>query len=57
MSEASEALARIIAERDRLIGLVEDHISPVNDAGYPPAEFVYESFGRRFEVTVKELAE
>lgn len=57
MSEASQALDRIMAERDRLIGLVEDNIGEVTDSGYPPAEFVYESFGRRFEVQIREMAE
>lgn len=44
-------------ERDWLIGLVErsGRAPEVTDAGYSPAEFVYEADGHRLEVTVREI--
>lgn len=50
-------LAREMLEREWLIGLVENsgRAPEVTDAGYPPAEFVYEVDGRRIEVQIREI--
>jgi hypothetical protein len=62
MSSAETAM-RVMDERNRLIGLVggEYPIEPITETGFDFAsdtgDFVYEIEGRRYEVTVKELAE
>lgn len=57
-----ETAMRVVDQRDFLIALVEEDLGiEVTDKGfYFPADqgdFVYETEGGRFEVTVKEITE